>query len=63
MYMPVHINKPNPERSKIDYYSRYILILFLEDIIWLLDHNLGILNTLSEGWDSLMIALNMKEVD
>lgn len=58
--MTVHINKPNPERNKIDYYSRYILILFLEDIIWLLDHNLGILNTLSESWETLKDAIPRK---
>jgi len=61
--MTVHVNKPLPERTGINYYTRYLLILFLEDIIWLLDHNFGILNTLSEGWDSLMIALNRKEVE
>ena len=44
--MNVHNTKPLPERSGIDYYSRYALILFCEDLIWLLDHNLGILKAL-----------------
>lgn len=58
--MSVHNIKPNDERSGIDYYSRYILILFLEDIIYLLDHNLGILNTLSESWETLKDAIPRK---
>jgi hypothetical protein len=52
--MSVHIIKPLPERTGIDYYSRYFLILFLEDIIYLLDHNFNILNTISEGWETLI---------
>lgn len=54
--MPIHTIKPYEDRNKIDYLLRYSIILFLEDIIYIIDIPIitNTLNGLNELWDTII---------